>query len=71
MDKFLAKNWKKIGLFILIVACVFNVMGKLLTRVSFNTELLSSAQFMLDNYRNQDNATQNNTNTTNNQNNNN
>ena len=25
----LAKYWKKIGLFILIVACIFNIMNKL------------------------------------------
>lgn len=32
----LAKSWKKIGLLILIVACLFNVTSKLVKRVSFN-----------------------------------
>ena len=39
----LAKYWKKIGLLILIIACVFNVMGKLVNKVSLNKELVSSA----------------------------
>ena len=34
----LAKYWKKIGLLILIIACVFNVMGKLVNKVSLNKE---------------------------------
>lgn len=32
----LAKWWKKIGLFILIVACLFNVTTKLVKRLSFD-----------------------------------
>lgn len=32
----LAKWWKKIGFFILIVACLFNITSKLVKRVSFN-----------------------------------
>jgi len=35
----LAKNWKKIGLFILIVACLFNITSKLVKRVSFNDNI--------------------------------
>ena len=38
----LAKYWKKIGLFILIVACVFNVMTKLINKLSlFPLKLLA------------------------------
>ena len=33
----LAKYWKKIGLFILIVACIFNIMNNLVKKVSLNT----------------------------------
>lgn len=48
MNHILAKNWKKIGMLILIFACVFNVMAKLMNKVSFNKEILSSAQYMFD-----------------------
>ncbi len=41
----LARNWKKICIFILIVACLFNVVIKLVRRVSFNKEILSSARY--------------------------
>lgn len=44
----IAKYWKKIGMFILIVACVFNIMGKLIHKLSLNQEMLSSAQYMYD-----------------------
>ena len=42
----LAKHWKKIGLLILIVACVFNVMGKLVNKMSLDKELLTSARYI-------------------------
>ena len=41
----LARNWKKICIFILIVACLFNVVIKLVKRISFNKEILSSARY--------------------------
>lgn len=44
----LAKYWKKIGMLILIIACVFNIMGKLISKLSFNKEMLSSAQYIYD-----------------------
>lgn len=44
-----AKLWKKIGLFILIVACIFNIMVKLVNKLPFFEELRSSAQYMQDN----------------------
>ena len=44
----LAKYWKKIGMLILIIACVFNIMGKLVNKVSLNKEMLYSAQYMHD-----------------------
>lgn len=49
----LAKMWKKIGLFILIVACIFNIMIKLVQKVSLNDELLGSAKFMYQQYQNE------------------
>lgn len=42
----LAKYWKKIGLLILIIACVFNIMSKLVNKVSLNKEMIYSAEFM-------------------------
>ena len=42
----LAKYWKKIGLFILIVACVFNVMTKFVNKYSLKHELESSATYV-------------------------
>lgn len=44
----LAKYWKKIGMLILIVACVFNIMGKLVNKLSLNKEMLYSAQYMYE-----------------------
>lgn len=42
----LQKNWKKIGMLILIIACIFNIMGKLIHKLSLNKEMLYSAQYM-------------------------
>ena len=42
----LAKYWKKIGLFILIVACIFNVMTKCVRKLSLNNELEASATYV-------------------------
>jgi len=42
----LARFWKKIGLFILIVACIFNVMTKLVNKLSLKDELQSSATYV-------------------------
>lgn len=42
----LAKIWKKLLMFILIVACLFNVMTKLIKNLSLEDELLSSAQYI-------------------------
>lgn len=49
----LAKIWKKIGMFILIVACVFNVMNKLVHKLSLNKEMLYSAEYMSEQNENQ------------------
>lgn len=44
----LAKIWKKLLMFILIVACLFNVVIKLVNNLSLEAELLSSAQYIQD-----------------------
>lgn len=46
----LAKVWKKVCLIILVLACLFNIVSKLVNRVSFNKEILSSAQYLYDQY---------------------
>ncbi len=42
----LKRYWKKIGMLILIIACVFNVMNKLVHKLSLNKEMLQSAQYV-------------------------
>lgn len=51
----LAKYWKKIGMVILIVACVFNIMSKLVHKLSLDSEMLSSAQYVYDQQQNEEN----------------
>ena len=47
----LAKIWKKVCIAILIVACLINIVSKLVNRISFQNEILSSAQYMYDEYK--------------------
>lgn len=42
----LAKYWKKIGFFILIVACIFNIMNKCVRKLSLKNELETSATYV-------------------------
>ena len=44
----LAKIWKKVCIAVLIVACLFNIISKLVNRISFKTEIQSSAQYVAD-----------------------
>lgn len=53
----LAKYWKKIGMLILIIACVFNIMSKLVNKLSLNKEMIYSAEFM---YNQEEKTKQNN-----------
>ena len=46
----LSKIWKKVCILILIVACLFNIVLKLVNRKSFNKEALTSEQYMLKQY---------------------
>ena len=43
----LARYWKKICIFILIVACVFNIMTKFVQKLSLKDELEASASYVL------------------------
>ena len=51
----LKKYWKKIGMLILIIACVFNVMNKLVHKASLNKEMLKSAQYVFSEEKNTNN----------------
>ncbi len=42
----LAKIWRKLLLFILIVLCLFNVVSKLVKKASLKNELESSATYV-------------------------
>ena len=42
----IAKYWKKIGLFILIIACLFNITIKLVQNTSLVSELQSSVEYI-------------------------
>ena len=42
----IAKIWKKALLFIMIIACLFNIVNKLVHKASLEKELESSAQYI-------------------------
>lgn len=44
----IAKIWKKLLLFVLIVACLFNIINKLVSKASLKQELESSAKYMYE-----------------------
>lgn len=54
----LAKLWKKIGLLILITACIFNIMNKLFHKLSLNKEMIYSAEYMSEIQQNQEEENQ-------------
>ena len=41
-----AKVWKKILLFVLIIACLFNVINKLVHKASMEQEVKASVQYI-------------------------
>lgn len=47
----LAKIWKKLCIVILVVACLFNIISKLVNKISFNNELMSSMEYLYDEYQ--------------------
>lgn len=53
----LAKIWKKIGIFILIVACIFNIMFKLVKRISLNTQIQESVTYRQEENKEMENKT--------------
>ena len=51
----LAKYWKKIGMLILIIACIFNIMLKLINKLSLDTEMISSAEYIYQEQKSENN----------------
>ena len=47
----IAKLWKKIGLLILIIACIYNVLNKIVKKVSFDNEMESTATYYNENIK--------------------
>lgn len=42
----LAKYWKKIGMLILIIACLFNIVSKIVSKIPYIEQLTQSAQYV-------------------------
>lgn len=43
----IAKYWKKIGLVILIIACLFNIVSKIVKRIPIKEQLIETAEYVL------------------------
>ena len=43
-----AKYWKKIGLIILMIACLFNIVSKIVKRTTLKEQLVETAQYVLN-----------------------
>lgn len=44
----IAKYWKKIGLIILIICCLYNITSKLVKRTPIKQELQQTAEYVLN-----------------------
>ena len=44
----IAKYWKKIGLIILIFACLFNIVSKIVKRTTLKQQLIDTAQYVMN-----------------------
>ena len=42
----LAKTWKKIGLIVLIIVCLWNIVGKSVHRISFDNAIEAAKEQM-------------------------
>ncbi len=42
----LAKWWRKIGLLILIIACLFNIVSKLVSKIPYIEQLTQTAEYV-------------------------
>ncbi|MCI8621152.1 MAG: hypothetical protein HFJ50_05360 [Clostridia bacterium] len=50
--EFLTKYWKKIGMLIVIIACLFNIVAKLVAKVPYMEQLRESAQYVSESENN-------------------
>lgn len=50
----IAKIWKKVLFIIFLVACLFNVVNKLVHKASLEEELQSSAEYVLEQQQEED-----------------
>ena len=44
----IAKYWRKIGLIILVFACLFNIVSKIVKRTTIKQKLIDTAQYILN-----------------------
>lgn len=44
----IAKYWKKIGLIILVIACLFNIVSKIVKRTPLKEQLIETVQYVLN-----------------------
>lgn len=44
----IAKYWKKIGLIILIIACLFNIVSKIVKRTTLKEQLIDTAKYVIN-----------------------
>lgn len=49
----IAKVWKKVLLFVLIIACLFNVINKLVHKASMEQEVKASVEYVQEQTENQ------------------
>lgn len=44
----IAKYWKKLGLIVLVIACLFNIVSKIVKRTPLKEQLIETAQYVLN-----------------------
>ena len=44
----IAKYWKKLGLIVLVIACLFNIVSKIVKRTPLKEQLIQTAQYVLN-----------------------
>lgn len=42
----IAKIWQKVGLIVLIIACLFNIVTKIVTKITLQQELSDAAEYV-------------------------
>lgn len=47
IDLIMSKFWKRLLFIILIIACLYNIISKLITKMSFEQEINSSVDYVM------------------------